>query len=149
MPQKPRCKRCPSCKKEFPKSEEFFYYTRGKCGTYCKPCERLKHKLSKYKLSEREYQQFVRQADGCCEICKEFAFSRLVIDHCHQTGAVRGLLCYRCNMGLGFFRDSPGVLENATKYLKRDLVLTKKKKQRSSAYEILPAVRGSLLRSKI
>jgi hypothetical protein len=58
---------------------------------------------------------------GQCKICNTFKMNRgrgrLVIDHCHSTGDVRGLLCHSCNVGLGFFRDNPKFLESAATYL--------------------------------
>ena len=51
-----------------------------------------------------------------CMICG--STHRLCIDHCHTTNKVRGILCSRCNAGLGMFRDDPVKLKAAIKYLK-------------------------------
>lgn len=62
--------------------------------------------------------------DGRCAICREeeTATARgrvrsLAVDHDHETGAVRGLLCSRCNTALGLFRDNPALLLEAIAYL--------------------------------
>lgn len=62
---------------------------------------------------------------GLCAICGGDGFvmkgchkMKLVVDHCHETGVVRGLLCHNCNRGLGLFKDSETSLVEAIKYLK-------------------------------
>jgi Recombination endonuclease VII len=64
---------------------------------------------------------YVAEHDGKCAICKG-AYSPgrrgLHIDHDHQTGRFRGLLCNNCNSGLGRFHDDPTLLAAAIKYLK-------------------------------
>jgi hypothetical protein len=52
----------------------------------------------------------------CCQICG--GYQRLSIDHDHNTGKVRGLLCSPCNIGLGGFKDNPHSLTKAIEYLK-------------------------------
>jgi hypothetical protein len=58
---------------------------------------------------------------GLCDICKTdipgFGRRNLSVDHDHKTGIVRGMLCQKCNIGLGNFNDSPDLLEKAIKYL--------------------------------
>lgn len=59
----------------------------------------------------------------CCQICERHITelpSQLVVDHCHQTNEVRGLLCYNCNTLLGVARDQIKVLENGIKYLQKN-----------------------------
>ena len=58
--------------------------------------------------------------DGVCAICGKTPqqnIKRLYVDHDHETGDVRGLLCQQCNIGLGAFRDDKAVLHKAIKYL--------------------------------
>lgn len=43
-----------------------------------------------------------------------------VVDHCHTTGKVRGIICNECNRGLGYFRDNPDALRNAATYLEEN-----------------------------
>lgn len=54
--------------------------------------------------------------NGLCAICK-LPTESLVLDHCHDTGKIRGLLCGTCNTGLGMFRDSVETVRAATDYL--------------------------------
>jgi len=73
-----------------------------------------------YGLTEQAYAEMLNQQGGTCAICKvEPGGKRLAIDHCHESGKVRGLLCQECNHGLGKFRDSLSLLERAHGYLTR------------------------------
>ena len=54
--------------------------------------------------------------DGKCLVCGGWD-ERLNVDHDHKTDTVRGLLCQRCNVGLGWFEDDPERLNRAIKYL--------------------------------
>lgn len=66
------------------------------------------------------YNLMFTQQDGCCAICKkhQFEFKRLFcVDHNHDTGEVRALLCDSCNRGLGYFKDSSALLQEGFNYL--------------------------------
>jgi hypothetical protein len=52
-----------------------------------------------------------------CAICEEGIGMNSHLDHCHKTGIYRGVLCYRCNTGLGVFKDNPHSLAKAFFYL--------------------------------
>lgn len=54
---------------------------------------------------------------GLCDICGRVE-KPLHVDHCHATGAFRGLLCHKCNSALGLMRDDPVLLETAARYLR-------------------------------
>jgi hypothetical protein len=73
----------------------------------------------RYKISRDGVLALASAQAGYCAICEsELGPSRKThIDHDHVTGAVRGLLCHRCNTGLGMFRDDADVLMSAVKYL--------------------------------
>lgn len=69
-----------------------------------------------------EYDEMVLAQNNTCAICSNppgGRWKKLYIDHCHQTGRIRGLLCHNCNLGLGNFRDSPKSLIKASEYIQR------------------------------
>jgi hypothetical protein len=84
----------------------------------------LSQSLKKYKISQQEWHQLLERQDGRCAICRQPSTAiingkvkRLAIDHCHETKQLRGLLCSKCNTGLGMFSDNWLLLENALEYL--------------------------------
>lgn len=72
---------------------------------------------TKYKITGEEHQKMLSEQGGKCAVCAEVA--DLHVDHCHAKGNVRGLLCVKCNRGLGYFRDRPELLTRAAAYLAR------------------------------
>jgi hypothetical protein len=80
--------------------------------------------LKTYGLSHDAYDQLLASQGGCCALCERLAQGFLVVDHDHATGAVRGLLCQGCNVGLGAFGDSLAGLSRAIRYLRRGTALT-------------------------
>jgi hypothetical protein len=126
------CTKCNVLKNlsEFPKRNE---RGEGKLKAHCKKCEtdRLKRyaktEQGKKKSQERNrkyyygldnfaYETLYKAQEGKCAICKKDI--KLVVDHDHKTGKVRGLLCDWHNRALGLFQDNPEFLEEAAKYLR-------------------------------
>ena len=72
-----------------------------------------------YEISEDEWLAMHTDQDGLCPICcKQLPVGKQTnVDHDHETGKVRGLLCGKCNKGLGFFNDNEATVANAAKYL--------------------------------
>jgi hypothetical protein len=75
-------------------------------------------------MADYEYQALVESQGGLCAICREpetamrgGVIRPLCIDHDHETGVVRGLLCSRCNTAVGLMLDDPDRLREAVAYL--------------------------------
>ncbi len=68
-----------------------------------------------YGLLWEDYQALIAKQEGRCAICKKRR--RLVVDHSHADGYVRGLLCNGCNRAIGCFDDDVTILEDAIQYL--------------------------------
>jgi hypothetical protein len=78
----------------------------------------------KYGLTPEMEAAFLTKQKGGCAVCGNPP--PLVVDHCHKTKVVRGLLCYRCNLGLGMFGDNIEGLLKAIRYLKQVAAQSKK-----------------------
>lgn len=84
------------------------------------------HLMRKYGITREQYEGLLELQQGLCKICgsppvgkvKNGPAKRLHVDHDHQTGQVRGLLCHKCNVMLGNARDDIKILETAILYLK-------------------------------
>ena len=75
------------------------------------------HKIKSYGISVEEYVLMMDDQRGCCKICQDSMEERICIDHCHDTGDVRGLLCHKCNTALGLLRDDVTIMSRAISYL--------------------------------
>lgn len=67
-----------------------------------------------------DYEKMYEEQGGRCKICnihESELKKKLGIDHCHNTGTVRGLLCFNCNVGIGHLRDDPEILLKAIEYI--------------------------------
>lgn len=71
--------------------------------------------MHKYGLTMKAYEELIYLANGKCMICSDLV--RLELDHDHEIGRARGLLCRRCNQGIGHFADSIILLRKAIEYL--------------------------------
>ena len=71
-----------------------------------------------YGITLLDYENMYRDQLGRCAICNDFKVV-LNVDHCHQTGEVRALLCNSCNGGMGLFKDDIIKLRRAADYLEK------------------------------
>ncbi|MEQ1788771.1 MAG: endonuclease VII domain-containing protein [Acidimicrobiales bacterium] len=70
-----------------------------------------------YRMSSESFDAMVEQQGGLCAVCRRPP-EKLVVDHDHRTGLVRGLLCGPCNRALGHLQDQPGLCLSAAEYLR-------------------------------
>lgn len=81
----------------------------------------------KYGLAPLDYSRLLKAQNNCCAICqKPLRDTRICVDHDHETGLVRGLLCHPCNIGLGNFLDDIRLLSAAIVYLDQAKLARKK-----------------------
>lgn len=88
--------------------------------------ERARHLMREYGITIEQYNIMEAQQDGLCAICKQPETQerkgvkyRLAVDHCHKTGKVRGLLCFKCNSSMGSFEKRDVPMSNVESYLEK------------------------------
>jgi hypothetical protein len=85
-----------------------------------KPDYRIRTFKYRYGMTIEDYNILFENQEGKCLICgthQSELKKPLNIDHCHASKNVRGLLCWKCNVAIGFFKDNVEILQNAIKYL--------------------------------
>lgn len=120
------CRSAEQIKKYWDSPEEYRSKKRGKLNKKARTewQERNKdyqyfwHLNATYGLTKEDYTSLLESQENKCAICGQDAQTRMVVDHCHATGKVRGLLCNSCNCGLGFFQDNVGFMQKAIEYIK-------------------------------
>lgn len=82
---------------------------------------REKRLFSKYNIMTSQWRRLFRNQMSRCAICKTEkpgSVAGWATDHCHATGRVRGILCLKCNTGIGHFNDNPVLMQAAIDYLR-------------------------------
>jgi len=123
-------------------NNELYYFTGKPCrrghvakrfthNSVCVECDNF-HKINNgensrlkhvYGITLEQYNEMFQAQNGVCKICRQpetkfvnKKICKLAVDHCHETKIVRGLLCYACNVGIGFFKHNAKFLRNAALY---------------------------------
>ena len=124
-------KKCCTCG-EIKPLDKFHKDVKGKFGRRgtCKLCHTKKHDRGekkrnknlrfRYGISVEQWENMFDAQGRKCKICEKHedtGYKHFVVDHCHTTGAIRGILCNKCNTGLGRFKDCPDELRKAMEYL--------------------------------
>lgn len=80
----------------------------------------VSYRMRRYGLTLDQFHAMFEAQGELCAICHD-VLTKPNVDHNHRTGATRQLLCNRCNVGLGQFRENPTFLRDAAQYLERHL----------------------------
>lgn len=81
-----------------------------------------RHLRNRYGITLEDYNTMLESQNGVCAACKTPSDTtrRLCVDHCHNTGKIRGLLCFKCNAILGLSHDSIDILRSAIDYIENN-----------------------------
>ena len=115
---------CKRCGEDKPISE---FYSAGKFGRdkRCKPCFKKETNIRK-ELRKEAFEKGILYEGVECPICSKITTLKpntkdtAVVDHCHETKTMRGILCMACNSALGKFGDNTILLRKAINYLERN-----------------------------
>ena len=125
-PQFNKIKKCRVCKVD-KKGLEFSVSKENKDGlrSICKECHCFVGKKAVFGIGRKEYFKMLKEQDNKCKICnstdhKNKNNTKFHIDHCHETGKIRGLLCDACNRALGFLQDDVERINKAAEYVAKE-----------------------------
>jgi hypothetical protein len=107
----------------------------------CKECKTHLNRMNRFGLTPKDYENLLKVQDYKCAICESpltFVKNSAVVDHCHGTNKIRGILCRSCNTGLGSFKDEKSFLAKAIYYLERPIAAGIAERQEAvSPYDVL------------
>ena len=106
---------CKTCSNSYYANRRITHY--DKIREYEKKFHKERRLRYQYNTTKEFIEDLKESQDNKCAIC--FSEVKLVIDHCHTSMKIRGMLCSKCNVGLGQFKDDTIRLENAIKYLNK------------------------------
>ena len=142
-----KTRQCSSCGVEKNLYEDFYKQAKTRAHraegylTQCKFCVLEKNRMAhakpknkqkiwenklqyRYGITKQDYENLFTKQKGCCAICntdnpsaKSKKHKYFSVDHCHQTGKIRGLLCATCNSASGLLGDCPLIIAKASSYL--------------------------------
>lgn len=122
-----KCTRCKACKSvnNFGLSGYIKKDGQHSLASLCKDCQNELRVERKFGVSYKQYEEILKAQKGCCgnpgcnaTVPGAPGRKRFYIDHCHETGEIRGLLCHSCNLALGHVQDKVEKLEGLIEYLK-------------------------------
>ena len=104
--------------------------TKRQCNVKCKKCQFEKNLWTNYKMTVDIYSMLLKYQNNKCLICSKLANKcklpgnarrkyGLIVDHCHSTKRVRGLICQNSNIMLGSCQDDVDILQKGIEYLSR------------------------------
>lgn len=96
-----------------------YYYNEGR-GRDAEKMRKRRQRWGKLGITAADVNELLKQQDFLCPLCKRhLTLEDFVVDHCHETNHVRGILHKVCNLGLGGFEDNIEFLQNAIEYLRK------------------------------
>lgn len=129
-------KECRNCGKFFDPQSPCHLYCTDNCAAEGKTSAYLQRN---YGIDLNTYKRMLKEQNHQCKVCGSEGFKMkpehnvlLVVDHCHKTSEVRGLLCHNCNRGIGLLQDSVENLQSAIKYLEGSTTRSKDRRSKCS-----------------
>lgn len=112
---------CKSCSQPKPPTEFYKKDRNGRRDTTCKRCRLVGQREKSLGITNEEYWDLYKKQAGRCGICRRRLYSKryksFCVDHDHDTGEIRGLLCHNCNGAIGMLRDCGATIKRAAEWV--------------------------------